>query len=101
MDVAKVAPRKRRAQRLGVELGVMARARNRPDVHQDRDVGGEKEATELVQRPRRVADGVEPDASPAIRRVERGHWLARCRAATLWGGRWQLRRFPPRGIYAA
>src|SRR5262245_44448198 len=85
MDVAKVALRKRRAQRLGVELGVMARARNRPDVHQARDLGEAKEVNELLQRPRRVADGVEPDASPAFRRVERGHALS--------GGRWQLRRF--------
>ena len=104
MNVPKVATRKGRAERLAVELRIVARAWNRPDVDHDRHLRCTKEVDELVQRPRGVADRVEADASPGPR--PRGGvtlWLsrvrcpalprARCRAGALSNGRWQRRHF--------
>src|SRR5262245_58210021 len=66
MDVANPAPWERRTQRLGVELRVVARARDGPNVGEDRDPVGSKEIDQLAQCPGGMADGEEANPSPVI-----------------------------------
>src|SRR5439155_20189270 len=58
---------KSREQCVAVELRIVPRAGDRPDIHQHGDVEWAEQRDELVERSGRVADRVDSNASPALR----------------------------------